>query len=784
MASLKEVTLWDSVSVSIELIVWDGYNFSYLFNFLYYISADSEKTLAWGEITMTHQTIKLFLKAGVMLLILTPALLAEPVNIYVSPKGDDNWSGEIEEPNSEKTNGPFATINRALDKVKEIRKNFSEDSQSTVKIIIREGIYNIITPLVIEPEHSGTEKAPTIIENYPEEKPVISGGIEIKEWKREGEFLTASVPEINGKKVRFYSLWVNRVRRQPARTPNPKHPFGDYPSKEDFFTAAKFEYTPKTAEKPAQLWLYYAEKDKIDALGNFKYSYCVPFCSWIAPLLLIKAIDTENARFELAVPDNFWLGPVYTNNRPFYIEHIFSGLDSPGEWFLDYDASKIYYYPYPNETPENIEVIVPVVEQLLILKGNPVNESFVKHVEIRGITFEFTDFDLAKGNGQADAQAEVSVPATVQTYGAKNCLVEKCTIQHVNNYGIWLREGSQYNTIRQCHLYDLGAGGIKIGETHSAETKDVSDQTTPDSNLLYLYDKLTNTHVGYNTVENCYIHEGGLFLRAGIGVWIGRSSYNRVSNNEISDFRYTGVSVGWCWGYDPSSAHHNIIENNHIHNIGKAQLSDMGGIYTLGVSPGTILRNNHIHDIMCREYGGWGLYTDEGSSYILLENNIVHHTHTGGFHQHYGRENRVENNIFAFSANEQIIRSREENHISFIFIRNIVYFDNGLLLGGNWTNKMWKMDNNCYWDTSLKELNFKGKNLKEWRELGFDQNSIIEDPKFVNAENADFRLKEDSPVAKIDFKPINLSDIGLTGDADWKNLPKNYTRVPCPLSAK
>lgn len=711
--------------------------------------------------------------------------MCEPVVIYVSPVGNDNWSGSLSEPNVDGSDGPLKSVEKALDKVKEIRAKMKGESAVSVRIVLRGGTYQITKPLVLESVHSGTESAPTVIEAMGREKPIISGGIRVEGWEKEGEVFTATVPEVDGKRIKFYSLWVNGKRRQPARMPNPTHPFGDYPSKEEFFTAVKFEYIPKTENESAHLWLYYAERDKIEGLGSLKYSYCVPFCSWIAPLLLVKSVDKENGRIELEVPENFWFGPIFTNNRQFYIEHVFSGLDSPGEWFLDYDGNKIYYYPYPGENPEDIEVVVPVVEQLLLINGKPEEGKFVEYVEIRGITLEYADFDLYKGKGQADAQAEVSVPATLQAVGARHCVVEKCTIQHVSNYGIWLRSGSQFNTIRECHLYDLGAGGIKIGETSNAEVAEASNLRGPNSEQLYLYEELSPLHVGRNVVENCYIHEGGLFLRAGIGVWIGRSSYNRVSHNEISDFRYSGVSVGWCWGYDPSSAHHNIIEFNHIHNIGKAQLSDMGGIYTLGVSPGTVLRNNHIHDIMCREYGGWGLYTDEGSSYILLENNVVHHTHTGGFHQHYGRENRVENNIFAYSAKEQIIRSREEEHISFIFIGNIVYYDNGKLLGGNWKNKMWKMDKNCYWDISGKEINFAGMTLKEWRDAGFDVNSIIEDPGFADARNCDFSVGEDSPaVLKIGFKPIDVREIGLYGDAEWKSLPSKYTRIPCPLSSK
>ena len=194
---------------------------------------------------------------------------------------------------------------------------------------------------------------------------------------------------------------------------------------------------------------------------------------------------------------------------------------------------------------------------------------------------------------------------------------------------------------------------------------------------------------------------------------------------------------------------------------------------TLGVSPGTVIRNNVFHDVIScpRVSGGWGIYFDEGSTDILAENNLVYNTLTGTLHQHYGRENRVQNNIFAFSHRGQLIRSREEEHNSFFFERNIVYFNNNQLLGSTWKNGNFDLDSNCYWSSVEEDLDFAGRTIEEWRAEGHDEHSIIADPGFVNAEAADFRLKPDSPALKVGFKPFDFSTSGLYGEPEWVNKP-------------
>ena len=263
-----------------------------------------------------------------------------------------------------------------------------------------------------------------------------------------------------------------------------------------------------------------------------------------------------------------------------------------------------------------------------------------------------------------------------------------------------------------------------------------------------------------NTVSDNRIHDIGKIYPAAVGVWIGQSGYNSVSHNEIFDTFYTAVSVGWTWGYGQTNAHFNTVEYNMLYNIGRGLLSDMGAIYTLGIQNGTVIRNNVIHDVDSFDYGGWGIYPDEGSSFIVIENNITYRTKSAGFHQHYGKKNIVQNNIFAFGKEKQLMRSRTEEHQSFSFEKNIVYWDTGDLLGSNWKDDHYLLDNNIYWDASGKEVRFDTWSFAEWQKRGMDVHSIIADPLFQDPKKYDFRLKPGSPVLLMGFQPIDVKAVG------------------------
>jgi parallel beta-helix repeat protein len=198
----------------------------------------------------------------------------------------------------------------------------------------------------------------------------------------------------------------------------------------------------------------------------------------------------------------------------------------------------------------------------------------------------------------------------------------------------------------------------------------------------------------------------------------------------------------------------------------------MGGVYTLGASEGTVVSNNHIHHVYSYDYGGWGLYTDEGSYDITMENNLVYWCKNSGFHQHYGKENIIRNNIFAFNIRSQLQATRIEEHRSLSFTRNIIFTDRGTLLSSNWHKFNLLTDNNVYWDTRTKDIKFADQDFSTWKKAGKDIHSLIADPMFVDPEKFDFNFRRSSVIRRIGFVPFDWTNAGVYGAEDWKKLAR------------
>lgn len=664
--------------------------------------------------------------------IISANAFAAKADFYVASNGNDQWSGSLPSPNKSFSDGPFATIDRARAAVNEL-KSANPNRQSPVIIYIRGGYYFLNEPLIFTPNDSGTQSAPIIYSAYPGENPIISGGRRIVDWKKiDGEIWQARVPGAVAEDKYFAQLFVNGARRYRTRLPEKGY----------YYVKEGCDPSPKAQGKGFDRFRF--NKGEINSKWyNLNDVEILPFHLWTNSRMLVGDVDDENCivTFQGNTAANAWWSAMPKGNR-YLIENVREALNKPGKWYYDRKQGIISYIPLSNENMKRAEVIIPWLDSPVQIKGDVDNRKWVSQVHFKGLSFMYGNWTMPK-DGYSCSQAEFVLRGLINLDGARDCSFENCTIAHTGAYGIDLGVSCKGIRISDCEIADLGAGGIKIG-----------DGTYRSDNDLV---------TSHNMVRNNLITNGGRLHPAGVGVIIGHSSYNRVIGNTISDFYYTGVDVGWSWGYGNSNANHNIIENNHIYKIGQGVLSDMGGIYTLGISDGSMLRHNLIHDVESYGYGGWGVYLDEGTTHMLVQNNIVHNTKSGGFHQHYGKENEIRNNIFAFGHDGQIIRTRNEEHLSFTFERNIVYWNAGPLLGSNWDGNQYRFDYNTYWNPNIRNIMFASWTFDEWRAKGQDIHSIIADPLFFDPIHADFRMKPNSPAFSTGFQAIDVNGFGESG---------------------
>jgi hypothetical protein len=683
-----------------------------------------------------------------------------PGHFFVATNGNDLWSGTLLSPNSKRTDGPFATLSRGV-----LAARNTHPVASPCAVYVRRGTYFLNQPLVLLPQDSGLD-----LEAYAGEKPVLSGGRRIEGWQAAmvgGKRLwVADVPGVREGKWSFHELWIDGRRAVRARHPNKGYlSVESLPDKASEWTQGQTRFRFREGDlKPLRVPPAAAIGDAKEGRGEALETNAevVVMSRWVESRLPVLSIDekerlvtfSKRSVFELAAGDLY------------YVEGAFAYLDEPGEWYLDQAGGKLYYLPRPGESLGRVEAIAPALVQVLRLEGRPEAGQFVEHVRLCGLTFSHTEWYFPTGFQSAKnkptispepkaevggfGQAAIGVPGSVWGEGVRACIFTNCTFSHLGNYALELARGCQQNRVLASDLFDLGAGGVKLGETS------IRTQAGEQSRA--------------NEISNCRIHDGGKLFHSAIGVWIGQSPDNRVTHNLIHDFYYTGISIGWTWGYGPALASNNIVEFNHVHHIGVKSdgdgpiLSDMGGIYTLGKQPGTLVRNNLWHDMAAIHYGGWGIYFDEGSSGIVAESNLVYRTTHGGFHQHYGETNTVRNNIFAFARDHQLQRTRPEPHSSFTFETNIVYFDSGALLTGNWSDNNYQLDWNVYFDArpgaTAETMRLERATLEQWRARGHDRHSIVADPLFIAPRQDNFELLPASPALKLGFRPIDLTGVG------------------------
>lgn len=616
--------------------------------------------------------------------------------------------------------------------------------KEAARVEVADGLYSIAEPFVLEPQDSGTAEFPITYAAAAGAHPLISGGRKIAGFVAGADGVwTAHVDPA----WRFDALWVNGERATRARTPDV-----------GYFEAVSAATVPLPGLKLNSPLASSAINVAPDAAAQFaglsadeiRDANVIVYHSWQTSRHRLAGVDAAAGTLQFTGPARWG----FFSSEPYHrlhFENYRAALDAPGEWFLARDGT-LSYIPRADEKIESAEVIAPVADRWLVLRGDADREQRVEHLRFEGLRFAYQAHTLPE-QGWSSSQADPELPGAIEADGAGDIVFTNCEMAHTLTHAIYLRHGVRDVRLEHCNLHDLGAGGVYIGETSNP--------------------KEARLATGRVTIENSILRSGGRFYPGAIGVWIGQSSDNSIVHCDIGDWFYTAISTGWTWGFKENTCANNRIEFCHLHHLGWGVLSDLGAVYTLGPSAGSVIRGCRVHDISCSSYGGWGLYNDEGSTGILWENNLVYRTQSGGYHQHYGKENVVRNNILAFAKEMQLRHSRVEDHLAFTFERNIVLFDEGKLLGhldAGWKGEQVKLARNLYWKRDGGSFDFAGVSFADWQKGGQDAGSIIADPMFVDPDHGDFHLREGSPAAKIGFVPFDYAQAGVTGDAAWKEL--------------
>lgn len=552
--------------------------------------------------------------------------------IWISPKGSDFNDGTRQ--------SPKATLTSALRQAREWRRTEDNRIQGGITIYMEGGTYAFYEPFFIRPEDSGTKESPTIIRSVGDEKVILSGGISINGWKKQGKVWVADVPVFNGRPLDFRQLWVNGKKAVRAR------------DVEDF---EKMNRICSVDEKNEILYVPAVSiRRLIDNKGNLKAKYAemVLHQMWCVANLRIRSVEVQgdSAAIRFHQPESRiqfehpWPRPMVTtdgHNSAFYLTNARELQDVPGEWYHDMDARKVYYYPREGEKMQEAEVIVPAVETLVRVEGTL--DRPVCHIRFEKITFSYTTWMRPSEKGHVPLQAGMYLtdgyriepkmqrnylnhpldnqgwlgrPASaVRVVAARQIDFERCRFEHLGSTGLDYEEAVQGGVVRGCLFRDIAGNGLLVGSF------------SPAAHETHLpYDPADRREVcTQQQINNCYFTEIGNEDWGCLAIAAGYVGDVNIEHNEISEVPYSGISLGWGWTQTVNCMRNNRVHANLIHHYAK-HMYDVAGIYTLGSQPKSYVTENCVHSIYKPGYvhdpNHWFyLYTDEGSSFITVRDN-------------------------------------------------------------------------------------------------------------------------------------------------------------------
>ena len=515
---------------------------------------------------------------------------------------------------------PDSSLADAVRKAREIKRT----GQATKVIIhLAPGTYFLYEPLRFRPEDSGL--------NIESNNAVISGGIQIKNWKKQGKLLVADVPDFNGRPIDFRQLWINGTKGIRARD------------------VSDFEQMHRIRSYDKKNHILWVPKSSVAKIMKAPYAEMVLHEMWCTSNLRIKSltIQGDSAAVRFHDPEaklqfeHPWPSPMTPNTghpSPFYLTNAKELLDEPGEWYHDIRERKLYYMPRQGETVK--EAIVPVLQTLVEFIGTA--EHPVQNITMKGITFSHTTWMRPSEKGHVPLQAGMYLveayklrpqkerpnnhkldnqgwlgraDAAVEIRYAEDINFADCRFEHLGGSGLDYVLACRRGTTTNCTFTDIAMNGYVSGsfspeglETHlpyvPTDFREVCTDQTISNNEFY---DVTNEDWGCVAIAAGYV--------SGI----------TIANNTIHNVSYTGISLGWGWNRDLVCMRNNKVHENLIYNYAQ-HMYDCAGIYTLGNQPGTLISENVVRDIAIPSYvhdpNHWFyLYTDEGSSNITIRDN-------------------------------------------------------------------------------------------------------------------------------------------------------------------
>jgi hypothetical protein len=565
------------------------------------------------------------MKKLLLSLFLIVSITATAADIYVSPVGNDASSGDSAH--------PLATLSSAIRMAREMRRLCSEGAKDGITIHLMSGVHRLYEPVVVRTEDSGTTDSPTIIRG--EDGAVLSGGVRICGWKRQGKLWVARVPDFNGRPLDFRQLWINGRKAVRARDVS------------DFEQMNRIRWVDK---KNQTIWVPASSVKKIITAP---YPEMVLHEMWCVANLRIKSITLrgDSAGLTFHNPESRlqfehpWPSPMYNceHNSPFYLTNAIELTDTEGEWYHDIRTGLLYYYPRKDENMSTADAEVPAIETLVKVTGTA--ENGVHDVTFDNIRFSYTTWmrpsyygsvplqagmflteayrlrpkmersngdhklDNQGWTGRADAAVEVSCGSNINFHG--------CRFEHIGGSGLDYIVGDDGGTTDDCIFSDISLNGYVAGSFASEGLESHIAYNPSDSSEV----------CRHQTLRNCMLKDIANDDWGCVAVCAGYVSDINIEHNEIHDVSYTGISLGWGWTCSPNCMKNNIVHANRIYRYAM-HMYDTAGIYTLSMQPNSSVTENAVYGICHPSYvhdpNHWFyLYTDEGSSFITVKDNYT-----------------------------------------------------------------------------------------------------------------------------------------------------------------